>query len=77
MKAYNKALEQGKTRVMRLPIMLIGQERSGKTSLKKSLQGQQFNEKEESTDVIEIDPSYFSVSTEIWSTGEANQGARC
>lgn len=53
--------------------MLIGQERSGKTSLKKSLRGQHFNEKEGSTDAIEIDPSYFSVSTEMWSTGEANK----
>ena len=50
--------------------MLIGQDRTGKTSLKKSLRGQQFNHEEESTNGIERDPSYFSVSTEIWSTGE-------
>ena len=72
-KAYNKAIEQGVTRVMRVPIMIIGQERSGKTSLKKSLTGQLFDDKEESTDGIERDPSYFSVSTEIWSTGETKQ----
>ena len=53
--------------------MFIGQERSGKTSLKKSLTGQQFNEMEDSTNGIERDPSYFSVSTEIWSTGEKSQ----
>ena len=61
------------TRVMRVPIMLIGQERSGKTSLKKSLRGHLFNDKEESTDGIKKDPNYFSVTTEIWSTGEKDQ----
>lgn len=49
--------------------MLVGQDRTGKTSLKKSLRGQQFNHDEESTNGIERDPSYFSLSTEIWSTG--------
>ena len=69
-KAYKKALEQGMTRVMRVPIMIIGQERSGKTSLKKSLKGQLFNPQEESTHLIERDPSYFSVTTEMWKAGE-------
>lgn len=58
---------------MRVPIMLIGQDRTGKTSLKKSLRGQQFNHVEDSTNGIERDPSYFSVSTEIWNTGEKKQ----
>ena len=68
--AYNKALEKGETRVMRLPVMLIGQARSGKTSLKKSLKKQKFDEKEPSTDGIERDPSYFSVTKEIMSSEE-------
>ena len=46
--------------------MLIGQDRSGKTSLKKSLTGQLFNPNEDSTVGIEKDPSYFKVTTEIW-----------
>ena len=33
--AYNKALSEGETCDKRVPIMLIGQDRSGKTSLKK------------------------------------------
>ena len=37
--------------------MLIGQDRAGKTSLKKSLIGLPFNPKEKSTDGIEVDPS--------------------
>ena len=31
--AYNRALNEGKARVKRLPVMLIGQDSSGKTSL--------------------------------------------
>ena len=75
LEAYNKALTEGKTRVKRIPIMLIGQERSGKTSLKKSLQGLQFNPDEDSTVGIDVDPSYFKVTTEIWKTGKKDQAA--
>lgn len=71
--AYNKAIEEGVTRVVREPIMIIGQARSGKTSLKKSLKRQSFDENEESTDGIEQDPSYFSVTSEILTTGETVQ----
>ena len=55
--------------------MLIGQDRSGKTSLKKSLQGLRFNPNEDSTVGINVDPSYFKVTTEIWKTGEKDQAA--
>lgn len=50
--------------------MLIGQGRAGKTSLKKSLKGDQFDAEEESTTGIEMDPSHWRVTTEIWKTGE-------
>ena len=40
---------EGKTKVRRLPIMLIGQDRAGKTSLKRSLKGEKFNANEKST----------------------------
>ena len=53
--------------------MLIGQARSGKTSLKKSLKKQKFDEKEPSTDGIERDPSYFSVTNEIMSSEETEE----
>ena len=53
--------------------MLIGQDRSGKTSLKKSLKGQVHNPVEDSTVGIDVDPSHFKVSTEIWKTGEKDQ----
>ena len=53
--------------------MLIGQARSGKTSLKKSLKGIPFNPHEDSTVGIDVDPSYFKVTTETWKIGEEDQ----
>ena len=53
--------------------MLIGQERTGKTSLKKSLKGEDFNEKEESTVGIDTDSLYFKVSKEIWKSGKVKE----
>ena len=44
--------------------MLIGQDRAGKTSLKKSLIGLPFNRNENSTEGIEVDPSIFQVHTD-------------
>ena len=73
MRAYHKALAEGKTSVKRLPVMVIGQDRSGKTSLKKSLKGQLFNPDEDSTVGIDVDPSHFKVSTETWKAGEKEQ----
>ena len=75
LEAYNRALTEGRTRARRIPIMLVGQDRSGKTSLKKSLQGLRFNPDEDSTVGIDADPSYFRVTTEIWKTGEKDQAA--
>ena len=68
--AYNRAVLDGKTSTTRVPIMLIGQDRTGKTSLKKSLKGEKFNAKEPSTVGIDTDPNYFHISTEAWRTGE-------
>ena len=73
LRAYNNALSQGKTCVKRLPIMLIGQDRSGKTSLKKSLRGELFNPHEKSTVGIDVDPAHFELSTEIWTMSEKDQ----
>ena len=49
--------------------MIIGQARTGKTSLKKSLKGELFDPYEGRTEGIETDPSYFKVTTDIWRTG--------
>ena len=60
-RAYENALKTGKVKVYRARIMLIGQDRAGKTSLKKSFLGLPFNPEEDSTDGIEVDPSKFEV----------------
>ena len=73
LEAYKRALAEGKTCDKRVPVMLIGQDRSGKTSLKRSLRGEPFNPDEESTVGIDVDPSHFKVSTEIWKIGEKGQ----
>ena len=56
-RAYQKALKNGKVKVYRGRIMLLGQDRAGKTSLKKSLLGLPFDPKEESTVGVEVDRS--------------------
>ena len=73
LEAYKNALTEGKTHVKRVPVMLIGQERSGKTSLQKSLKGKPFNPDEGSTVGINVDPSHFKLSTEIWKLGEKDE----
>jgi len=73
LEAYKKALAEGKTCDKRVPVMLIGQDTAGKTSLKKSLRGEPFDSNEESTVGIEVDPSHFKLSTEIWKIGEKEQ----
>ena len=55
MRMYQKALRDGFVNVYRGRIFLIGQDRAGKTSLKKSLLGVPFDPEEESTEGI--DPS--------------------
>ena len=59
--AYQRALKDGAVNVYRGRVLLIGQDRAGKTSLKKSLIGLPFNSKEKSTDGIEVDPSKFQL----------------
>lgn len=45
-------------------VMLIGQNRAGKTSLKKSLLGMTFDPGEPSTEGIEVDPSRFELDVD-------------
>ena len=73
---YQKALRDGSVNVYRGRILLIGQDRAGKTSLKKSLLGLPFDPKEQSTDGIAVDPSKCEVEVDQikpWqSTSETN-----
>ena len=56
-RAFQKALQTGTVKVYRGRIMLLGQDRAGKTSLKKSLLGLPFDPNEESTVGVEVDRS--------------------
>ena len=53
--------------------MLIGQGGAGKTSTKKSLKSICFDPEQDSTVGIDVDPSYFKVSTETWCTRGQDQ----
>ncbi|XP_072025888.1 uncharacterized protein [Amphiura filiformis] len=53
LKAYQKASEEGTKHVYRTRLMLVGQERVGKTSLMKSFTGQRFSAYEEITDGVD------------------------
>ena len=75
LEAYNSALTEGQACVKRVPLMIVGQDRSGKTSLKKSLKGICFNPDEDGTLGIEVDRYDFKVTTEIWKTGGKNEKA--
>ena len=70
LRAYKKALKDGKASDHRVPVMIVGQDRSGKTSLKKSLKGELFDPEENSTLGIEVDPSLYQVTTEVWTARE-------
>ena len=73
LEAYNNALAEGQACVKRVPLMIVGQDRSGKTSVKKSLKGICFNPNEVSTLGIEVDRYDFKVTTEIWKIGEKDK----
>ena len=62
--AYEKALRDGYVNVYRRRLILAGQERAGKTSLKKSLLGLPFDHKEQSTEGIEVNASQCQIEVE-------------
>ena len=53
--AFEMAMQNGKVKVYRGRIMLLGQEGAGKTSLRKSLLGLPFDPEQESTVGVEVD----------------------
>ena len=59
--AFREAMEKGSVEVYRGRIMLIGQDRAGKTSLKKFLLGFPFDPEEESTVGVKVEPTKFEV----------------
>ena len=63
-RAFQKALQTGKVKVYRGRIMLLGQDRAGKTSLKKSLLGLLFDPNQESTVGVEVDRSRCEIEVD-------------
>ena len=57
-------MKDGFVTVNRGRILLIGQDRAGKTSLRKSLLGLPFDPKEQSTEGIEVDPSKCEIDVD-------------
>ena len=63
-RAFQKALQTGTVKVYRGRIMLLGQDRAGKTSLKKSLLGLPFDPNQESTVGVEVDRSKYKLEVD-------------
>ncbi|XP_022793007.1 uncharacterized protein LOC111332016 [Stylophora pistillata] len=64
--AYRRALEHGKTCDIRVRVMLIGQDHAGKTSVKRSLKGDEFNRDEARTAGVQMDPPLLRVGKRPW-----------
>ena len=65
--AYHRALEAGgSTYDKRVKVLLVGQDRVGKTSLGKALRGEPFDETELSTDGVQMFPAVKNAGTDAW-----------
>ena len=65
--AFHRALETGgSTYDKRVKILLVGQDRVGKTSLGKALRGEHFDEAECSTDGVQMIPAVKNAGTGAW-----------
>ena len=65
--AFHRALETGDRTVdKRVKILLVGQDRVGKTSLGKALRGERFDKAECSTDGVQMIPAVKNAGTGAW-----------
>jgi len=64
--AYHRALATGRTCDKRVKILLVGQDRVGKTSLGKSLRSEPFDENEPSTAGVQMIPPVKNAGIEAW-----------
>ena len=71
--AYQRALETGKTFDKRAKILLIGQDRVGKTSVARSLKGELFRQDESSTVGVQIDMPLKHVGEKPWKNSKEEQ----
>ena len=71
--AYQRALETGKTFDKRAKILLIGQDRVGKTSVLRSLKGELFRQDESSTLGVQIGMPLKHVGEKPWKNSKEEQ----
>ena len=71
--AYQRALETGKAFDKRVKILLIGQDRVGKTSVARSLKGELFRQDESSTVGVQIDMPLKHVGEKPWTNSKEEQ----
>ena len=65
--AYHRALKTGgSTYDKRVKVLLVGQDRVGKTSLGKALRGEPFDEAELSTEGVQMIPAIKNAGTGAW-----------
>ena len=65
--AYHRAIETGgSTYDKRVKVLLVGQDRVGKTSLGKALRGEPFDEAELSTEGVQMLPAIKNAGTGAW-----------
>ena len=65
--AYHRALRTGgSTYDKRVKILLVGQDRVGKTSLGKALRGLPFDKDEESTEGVQMSPAIKNAGIKAW-----------
>ncbi|KAJ7369769.1 hypothetical protein OS493_036555 [Desmophyllum pertusum] len=71
--AFQRALEIGKTKDKRVKVLLIGQDRVGKTSVVRSLKGEEFRKDESSTDGVQMDIPLKHVGAKPWKNSTDEQ----
>ena len=71
--AYKRALETGETLDKRVKVMLIGQDRVGKTSVVRSLKGEEFSKDESSTEGVQMDLPLKHVGAKPWKNSTEEQ----
>lgn len=64
--AYRRALKSGRTYDKRVKVMLIGQDRAGKTSLGRSLRGEELRYDEASTDGVQMSEPLKNANETAW-----------
>ena len=64
--AYQRALEKGKILDRRVKVMLIGQDRTGKTNVGHALKGDKFDPNESSTDGVQMHEVLKNVGVQPW-----------